>query len=369
MIILFILSLAAWFAIFVFVDTHLVKQSQAVSEGQKNNTSLSIVIAARNEELNIIRCLSSIRSQTCLPVNTQVIVVDDHSGDQTADAVRNFQAASTDMDIQLVTLSGNTGKKAALRAGLPGAMGDFVFLTDADCFLAPNTLATALEKAISTGKPVVMGPVLYESNSFYQRILELENLNNQCVSEAFLNAGKPVMANAANLLLHRSILPLYQASLNNTSASGDDVFFVQGLGKEQYTGCYSLRNAVFTDPPADLDALVQQRLRWASKSVQYKSQTARLAAALVWLINLFFVAGLLLPFFDARFVFPVILALLVKAMIEFAYHRHWFHKYNVHHNWLQGLVLSCSYPVYVTTIGLLATLRVGFRWKGRYYKA
>ena len=49
-----------------------------------NNTFISVIIAARNEEENIGNCIASIIKQTYPAHLFEVIVVDDHSNDSTA---------------------------------------------------------------------------------------------------------------------------------------------------------------------------------------------------------------------------------------------------------------------------------------------
>ncbi len=63
--------------------------------------SVSIIIAARNEEENIARCLRSMCNLTYPREKLEILVVDDRSTDGTADIVRSFSAQSE--AIQLIT--------------------------------------------------------------------------------------------------------------------------------------------------------------------------------------------------------------------------------------------------------------------------
>lgn len=369
MITLLAIVLAFWLLLLTVTGTYVARSGHRLPYSGNSAVSLSILVAARNEEANITACLGSIAAQEWLPPSTEIIVVDDHSEDKTAGEVQAFQATHPQLRISLHSLSGTYGKKAALRAGMTMVTGDYLYLTDADCTVSPTTIKHLLYAVEEEQKPVAFGPVLFRGKDGLQHLLMLENLNNQCTTEAFLRMGKPLMANAANMMLHRSIFPLYMAALHRPEVSGDDVFFAHQLAKEQYVPCYFPGCEVFTDAPAGIGELLQQRLRWASKSRNYSSLPALSVAGSVWCINTIFAAALLIAPFSGPLLWPVFFLLAIKAVAEYAHHRYWFRKYGVRHDLLQALVLSCVYPFYVLSIGVLVMAGTGFKWKGRYHNA
>ena len=98
--------------------------------------SVSVVIAARNEEAHIARrienCLALEYPRDCL----EVIVVSDGSTDRTADIVGGY----TDRRVLLVSLPRRVGKAAALNRGVAEASGEIVALTDARQTFEPNAV-------------------------------------------------------------------------------------------------------------------------------------------------------------------------------------------------------------------------------------
>ncbi len=64
------------------------------------------------------------------PCSTELIFVDDGSGDDTLKLLREFNAS--DPSVRYISFSRNFGKEAAIFAGLSAAKGDFVVLLDAD---------------------------------------------------------------------------------------------------------------------------------------------------------------------------------------------------------------------------------------------
>jgi 4,4'-diaponeurosporenoate glycosyltransferase len=97
---------------------------------------ISIIIPARNEEKNLARLLDSLTSQTCRP--KEIIVVDDHSTDKTADVAISYGVRIMHSN---PLPEGWLGKPWACWQGAEKAGGDILLFLDADTFLEPNGLA------------------------------------------------------------------------------------------------------------------------------------------------------------------------------------------------------------------------------------
>jgi len=106
---------------------------------------LTVVIAARNEADNIGPCLQSLLGQSGI---AQIIVVNDHSTDATAEVVASFRAR----DGRVVHFfapelpAGWLGKSHALHFGAKQVSTSYVLFTDADVIFGPGIIAEALRK-------------------------------------------------------------------------------------------------------------------------------------------------------------------------------------------------------------------------------
>lgn len=111
---------------------------------------LSVVVPTFREPA-IADSVRRIRSELAgLDGGLEVVVVDDGSGDGTADAAR---AAGAD---NVLALPVNRGKGAAVRAGMLAATGRTIAFTDADLSYAPEQLLRLLE-GVESGWDVVVG--------------------------------------------------------------------------------------------------------------------------------------------------------------------------------------------------------------------
>jgi glycosyltransferase involved in cell wall biosynthesis len=114
---------------------------------------LSVIIPAYNEEHFIGRLLEKVRAvdlaQFC--ITKQIIVVNDHSTDRTAEIVSSFP------DVLLHTLPRNSGKGAAVKAGIALATGDYLIIQDADLEYEPNDYVPMLTALLDEGVGAVYG--------------------------------------------------------------------------------------------------------------------------------------------------------------------------------------------------------------------
>lgn len=104
---------------------------------------VSVIIPAFNEEQTIRQVLQAVH---ILPIETQIIVVNDGSTDSTYTVLEELRAT---YELTVVHCPENRGKGFAIRSGLPYANGEVVVIQDADMELDPTDL-TELVKPLET---------------------------------------------------------------------------------------------------------------------------------------------------------------------------------------------------------------------------
>ncbi|HYH55477.1 MAG TPA: glycosyltransferase, partial [Anseongella sp.] len=113
------------------------------------STRVSVLIAARNEEQAIGRCLNAVFSQEYPPHLLEVIVIDDHSTDRTAEVAAVFGRPGPGRpEFRLIKMNErkpiNSYKKKAIARAIEVARGELIVTTDADCWMGPRWLATVV---------------------------------------------------------------------------------------------------------------------------------------------------------------------------------------------------------------------------------
>lgn len=137
---------------------------------------LSVVIPVYNEAATLAEIVRRVRA---VDIETQIILVNDHSTDGSAEVMAQLL---TQHGEQIVCLhhETNRGKGAALRTGIAAATGDMVIIQDADLEYDPADMPKLVEPITSGRADVVFGSrfaggeshrVLYYWHSIANRML------------------------------------------------------------------------------------------------------------------------------------------------------------------------------------------------------
>jgi peptidoglycan/xylan/chitin deacetylase (PgdA/CDA1 family)/GT2 family glycosyltransferase len=99
---------------------------------------LSVIIPTRDRRELLLRCLAALREQTQDPDTFEVVVVDDHARDGSAEAVA---ALEVPFGLRVVQMTDETGIAAARNAGIDSARGDLCIFLDDDLIPDPALVA------------------------------------------------------------------------------------------------------------------------------------------------------------------------------------------------------------------------------------
>lgn len=150
----------------------------AKPESLKNWPRVTAIVPARNEAETIARAVDSLVKQD-YPGELRVVVVDDHSEDETGTLAREAAARAGAAErveiVQGAALQpGWTGKLWALQQGVEKAGahgGEYFWFTDADIEHSPDTLRRLAGRAESGNVALVSLMVLLQAKSFPERLL------------------------------------------------------------------------------------------------------------------------------------------------------------------------------------------------------
>lgn len=285
---------------------------------------VSVLIAARNEGKNIEKLLQSLYNQTFDKENFEVIIVDDHSDDDTFGISESFKVSHPEMGLKLLKATGS-GKKQAISQALHAADNEVVIVTDADCELPAKWIEKMLAFYIAKDLKMLLGPVLLSpADTLFEKLQVLEHMSLIASTAGSAAIGMPVMCNGANMMYDRkSALNVEKDRTDMKLASGDDMFlmeqFIARYGSKAIGFFLNREVIVKTATMPNLKAFFRQRTRWTSKTKAYTNWKIIATALTVFLFNLsivfFFVAGFFMPVFWAFYVLYVIMKTLIDYPI------------------------------------------------------
>ena len=134
---------------------------------------VSIIIPARNEEINLKNILSDIKNLE-YPIH-EVICVDDQSTDNTADVIDQFSANK--VSVEMIP-NGWKGKTWACQLGAETANGEILLFIDADVRLEPQAVNSLVHSHLQFQSPISVQPThhvikVYEYLSLFFNMIQV----------------------------------------------------------------------------------------------------------------------------------------------------------------------------------------------------
>ena len=340
-------------------------------------THFTIIIPFRNEAENLPSLLKSISNLNYPPELFEILFVNDASEDSSEEIVQNA-IKNRRISIQLLQNKrlSNSPKKDAISEGIKHSRFDWIITTDADCQLSINWLKV-LDAFIQTQSKqenipmMVCGPVVYKSNgSFLQNFQQLDGLSLQTATIGSFALKNPILNNGANLAYHKDAFRNVNGfSGNDHIASGDDIFLMEKMKEafpRQVVFLKSKDAIVYTKPQPNWKQLINQRIRWASKTSQQKNLHSTLLGVLVFLVNIFFLAVPVLMVFDSDNLFIYFLLVLSKVLMDYIFIRQSADFFGENIPFWKFLGLPFVYALLIVIV-VFGSVKGSYSWKGRQF--
>jgi cellulose synthase/poly-beta-1,6-N-acetylglucosamine synthase-like glycosyltransferase len=380
------------------------RHSPPPAGSRASGTKISVLVPARNEEGNIGACLGSLMEQSYPAVQFQVIVIDDHSTDNTAAIVEGFANGSgtgaspggpisggpSIVCLRLAEYRSDTGpvkahKKFAIETGVRAATGDLIVTTDADCLFHPDWLQTIAGFYEASGAMFIAAPVQIEKHSrhvpgpatmggdesnlslltVFQTLdfITLQGITGAAVFKKFHS-----MCNGANLAYEKNAFYEVDGFKGVDSIpSGDDMLLMHKIYKRYPGQVFFLKHRhaiVSTLPETRWKGFINQRVRWASKADQYDDKRIFWVLLLVYIVNLLFVGLLVASFWNLWYLWLLLVLLVLKTAIEYPFVRSVAIFFRQQHLMVYFPFLQPLHILYTVVIGWLGKFG-SYRWKDR----
>ena len=341
----------------------------------KNWQRFSIIIPARNEEINIQKCIESIVLQNYPTNYFEIIVIDDHSTDNTAQIVQNLATKYnfiTLLELKNYNKKSIAFKKMAIEYGIQHAKFEWIVTTDADCLVQKNWLNVFNAYINKKNVCCLVAPVkfLYKPN-FITNFQILDFMSLQGITAAMVNANKYTMCNGANFAYTKHVFNEINGFENiNNIASGDDLLLLYKI-KQKYPnkiGYVFNKNAIVeTTAMPTIKSFLQQRIRWASKTSAYKDKNMLFSLIVIYFYTIVFLVTIIVeiihPFYLPYFLF----ILIIKLFLEYRFLYKISHFFNAKNSLKWFLIIQPFYILYIILAGFLGFFKKT-SWKNRIIK-
>ena len=342
-----------------------------ISITETTTVSFTIVIPFRNEEAHLLNLVNSLNALKFPKDRFEIIFFNDESNDSSIRIINKTIKPSINYTILENVLRTNSPKKDAITIAISKAKGTWIVTTDADCEV-PKTWLIEYAKAIKTfDAKMLCAPVsINDSEGLLSKYQHADIFSLQGVTMGSFGTGNPLLCNGANLAFEKKAFYLVNGYEGNSHlASGDDVFLLQKMKAKFPDGVHFLKSndaIVNTQPVTSWSALIDQRIRWASKTAKVGNKSSLLLGLLVFLINLLWIIILILGISTISSWYAAAVFILIKVIVDALFIkkiRLWMG------NQLSFLSIFLSgfiYP-FITCFVTIKSHFSSYQWKGRLY--
>ncbi len=230
--------------------------------------TVSIIIAARNEEHNVRSCLDSISRLSYPKEALEVIVVNDRSTDKTQSLIQEYSAVHpfiTLLNAKEDPTGALKGKTNAVAQGIEGSRGEILLFTDADCAVPERWVEETVKYYSEENVGVVAGFTSLRDGNAFEGIQALDWFVLFSIAAATIRLHFPVTAIGNNLSVRRKA---YDAAGGYRSIpfsiTEDYSLFNAITSTKTYIAKFPLdaTTLVHSEPCESVEQLFRQKKRW-----------------------------------------------------------------------------------------------------------
>jgi cellulose synthase/poly-beta-1,6-N-acetylglucosamine synthase-like glycosyltransferase len=326
--------------------------------------SASVLVAARNEEENILKCLESLAELDYPKDKLEIILIDDKSTDNTGAIIDefikdkpHFKKITSKKEIDQLK-----GKTNALANALEIAKGEIILTTDADCRV-PKTWVKTITSYYTPEVGTVSGFTYQDYYNGFSGMQSLDFIFLLTASCGTINTNLPISCIGNNMSYRKAAYDEVGGYGNLPFSVTEDFNLVMAIRKlDKYKLVFPLdKNALVVSLPVpDYKTLYHQKKRWAVGGLL----VPKLGYFILACGYLMHAAMLAAPFFWTPVIGELI---LLKIFIDFVFMNYMTSSLGIRKSMKYFLQFEIYYIIYVILLPFIIMPNQTVTWKGRKY--
>jgi cellulose synthase/poly-beta-1,6-N-acetylglucosamine synthase-like glycosyltransferase len=232
----------------------------------------SILIAARNEEDTILRCLQAIERLNYPPDRYEVLIGNDQSEDKTGLIIENFIRDKPQFRLFTITerLGKQAGKANVLAQLARQAQGRILLFTDADCEVSPDWVSGMLRPFEQDKIGILTGCTQILGQNWFEQLQAVDWFYGQYLIKQFASLNIPVTAMGNNMAVRRTAYDAVGGYENLPFTVVEDYQVFTEIIQHRFSFGHLFNREVLatTRPLPDWKSWLQQRKRWMIGALQ-----------------------------------------------------------------------------------------------------
>ena len=358
----FVIAVSLYFLELIIFTIGVGKKYKKLDD--ENLPSISIVVAARNEEDNIIDCMTSLNNLIYPEDKIEIIIVNDHSTDSTGELIDSFIKNKPKFKtvVPSESIGHLKGKTNALANAIKISKGEVLLTTDADCIVSP-TWAKTLASYYQDDVGFVGGFTTQYDRSAFEGMQAIDFVYLLTVAAGSINLGKPLSCIGNNMSYRRSAYLAVGGYESLPFSVTEDFKLLMAIHDlKKYKIIYPLdgEGLVTSKACPDWKTLFWQKKRWG---VGGKESDFIGYMVLVW-GYLSSVAVLLTPFL---FTSVALYLSIFKFGVDYFFVKPIFNKLNLKLKFTHFLAFEIYFVFYVILLPFIVLPNKKVKWKGRTF--
>lgn len=282
---------------------------------------VSVLIAARNEETNLPRCLDALLANDYPASLLEILVIDDRSTDVTGRMAEGYARRFEHLRVIALDrlLDGMSGKASAICQGMDQAGGEIILIIDADCIPSPKWIRRMVSgftpETGMVGGFTLLSNIEKPGDDVCTRVQNLDWIYLLSVGAGAAGLGKPVSILGNNFGFRRAVYDAVGGYRRLGFSIIEDCALMNAMVRQKKWRVRFLMEpdaALRSLPPLSWRAFIDQRKRWSAGGKEVSAFGKALLVA-GFLRHLSTIAALLF----IKPLAPVLAVVLIAALADF----------------------------------------------------
>lgn len=327
--------------------------------------SISVIVAARNEEENIFECLESLDKLEYPENKIEIFIVNDHSTDNTKEIIQKFihdksRFKYLEPGAEIGQLK---GKANALANAIKESKGEIILTTDADCRVS-SSWAKELASYYKDDVAMVCGYTNQVDTTLFGGMQSVDFIYLLMIAGGVMNLGKPLSCIGNNMSYRKSVYEEVGGYESLPFSVTEDFNLLMAMHRlKKYKIIYPMTSEglVTSKPCSTWKLLLKQKKRWGVGGL--KSDLAGYGVMAAGFIT--HLCIILVPFF---FSMLSLYLTLFKIAVDYFAIKGVHNKLKLSLRFKHFAAFEIYFILYVVLLPFITLINQKVEWKGRVYK-
>lgn len=361
--IIFLIVLSIYF---LFIAALIIGASKTFPKLKEEDLpTVSIIVAARNEEDNILDCIKSLDALEYPEDKIEIILADDNSTDATGKIIDEFIAAKPKFKktVAAKTKGKLRGKTLAIANAIELVKNEIVLTTDADCVVSRKWAKTIASYYVDDTVAIVNGMTNQFAVDNFSAMQSVDFIILLAAASGTINLGKPMSCIGNNMSYRKSVYDEVGGYENLEFSVTEDFRLLIAINNlKKYKIIYPVdKDALVTSKACkNVKELYHQKKRWSVGGLDSEPAGAVLISV-AFLTNLMMLLSVI--FFSKAIITLAAFKLIIDYFFIFPVHQ----KLGLKLKWKHFLLFEFYYSLYVVSMPIILIFSRKVYWKEREF--